>query len=159
MRARLPMMIQDPEISQTDVGRMVEDWIGLDQEHYLDGPVTPRIAVVDLDPDTEALRPAVKFQPPSGSRTLGRYAANRNAVESRAVHRRQRLRHGLADGEAVRGGADARPHDQLGVRGPAAPRRPAGGLAGERLLRAQLAQPPASPPAGPRGAAAPRTPS
>ncbi|HEY7971072.1 MAG TPA: hypothetical protein VID95_13840 [Candidatus Limnocylindrales bacterium] len=84
MRARLPMMIQDPEISQTDVGRMVEDWIGLDQEHYLDGPVTPRIALVDLDPDTEALRPAVKFQPPAGSRTLGRYAANRNAVESRA---------------------------------------------------------------------------
>ena len=57
MRARLPMMIQDPEISQTDVGRMVEDWIGLDQEHFLDGPITPRIAVVDLDPDTEALRP------------------------------------------------------------------------------------------------------
>ena len=85
MRARLPMMIQDPEISQTDVGRMVEDWIGLDQEHFLDGPITPRIAVVDLDPDTEALHPAVKFQLPTGSRTLGRYAANRNAVESRPL--------------------------------------------------------------------------
>ena len=78
------MMIQDPEISQTDIGRMVEDWKGLDQAHFLDGPITPRLAVVDLDPDTEDLQDPVIFEPPAGRRTLGRYAADRTAILSPA---------------------------------------------------------------------------
>ena len=69
MRVRLPMMIQDPEIAQLSaVGRLVEDWLGLEQEHLLDGPVTTRLAVVDLDPDTEELQAAVAFARPSGYR-------------------------------------------------------------------------------------------
>ena len=43
MRVRAPLMIQDPEISQMEVGRLVEDWTKIDEDHYLDGPVT-RIA-------------------------------------------------------------------------------------------------------------------
>ena len=63
VRARLPMMIQDPDISATDVGRLVEDWTRLDQAHFLDGPITPRLAVIDLDPDTEELQEPVRFEP------------------------------------------------------------------------------------------------
>lgn len=81
MRARLPMMIQDPEIAETDVGRMVEDWKGLEQDHFLAGPITPRLAVVDLDPDTEVLEPPVAFEPPAGRRTLGRYSVDRDAID------------------------------------------------------------------------------
>src|SRR5436190_16085894 len=82
MRARLPMMIQDPDLAQTAVGRMVEDWKGLEQEHFLDGPITPRIAVVDLDPDTEELQNPIAVELPSGDRTLVHYTADRNDVLS-----------------------------------------------------------------------------
>ena len=57
MKVRLKSMIQDPDISTVDVGRMVEGWDGIDEDHYLDGPMTPRVAVVDLDPNTEQLVP------------------------------------------------------------------------------------------------------
>src|SRR5690242_18025199 len=83
MRVRLPMMIQDPEIAQlSSVGRLVEDWLGLEQEHLLDGPVTTRLAVVDLDPDTEELQAAVAFAPPKGGQRLGRYRVAEKDVQS-----------------------------------------------------------------------------
>ncbi len=73
MRIRAPLMIQDPDIAVTDIGRHVEEWRGIDEDHYLDGPVTPRVAVVDLDPDTEELEPGAVFVPPRRNQTLGRY--------------------------------------------------------------------------------------
>lgn len=83
MRARLPMMLQDPEISTTDVGTvLVEGWTKLDQKHFLDGPITPRVAVIDLDPDTEELRSPARYEPPAGRRIFGRYAVNRDDIES-----------------------------------------------------------------------------
>lgn len=82
MRVRVPLMIQDPEISQLPTDRLVEDWLGLAEEHYLDGPVTERVAVVDLDPTTEALEPGAVFEPPSGRRTFGRYRVDRLTVAS-----------------------------------------------------------------------------
>jgi hypothetical protein len=66
-------MIQDPAIATTDTGLLVEDWTEIEEDHYLDGPVTPRLAVVDLDPTTEQNVPGARFQPPEGDRTLGRY--------------------------------------------------------------------------------------
>ena len=82
MGIRLPMMIQDPSISQVDVGRLVEDWLKLDERHYLDGPVSERVAVLDLDPNTDALAPPVPYLPPSGRRTLGRYDVEKFDVAS-----------------------------------------------------------------------------
>ncbi len=82
MKARVPMMIQDPEISKLEVGRLVEDWTGLDEDHYLDGPVTPRVAVVDLNPNTEELEPGADYLPPAGRRTLGAYRVDRDDIGS-----------------------------------------------------------------------------
>jgi len=82
MGIRLPMMIQDPSISQVDVGRLVEDWLKLDERHYLDGPVSERVAVVDLDPTTDALSPPVPFLSPAGRRTLGRYDVEKTDIAS-----------------------------------------------------------------------------
>lgn len=82
MRIRLPMMIQDPSISQVDVGRLVEDWLKLDERHYLDGPVSERVAVVDLDPNTDALAAPVPYLPPAGRRTLGRYDVEKTDIAS-----------------------------------------------------------------------------
>ncbi len=82
MRVRAPLMIQDPEISKMEVGRLVEDWLKIDEDHYLDGPVTPRVAVVDLNPNTEALEPGAVFIPPEGRRTLGSYKVDRARIYS-----------------------------------------------------------------------------
>ena len=82
MRIRLPQMIQDPDISVLDIGRVVEDWTKLDEDHYLNGPVTPRVAVVDLNPNTEKLEPGAVFEPPTKRRPLGRYRVDKNAIKS-----------------------------------------------------------------------------
>lgn len=82
MRIRAPMMIQDPDLGGIKIERPVEDWLGIDEDHYLDGPVTPRVAVIDLDPDTEALQTGAVYEPPSGGRTLGRYDVDRNDIYS-----------------------------------------------------------------------------
>ncbi len=84
MRVRVPLMIQDPEIASLPTDRLVEDWLGLAEAHYLDGPVTERVAVVDLDPTTEALEPGAVFEPPSGRRTFGRYRVGKTDVDSPA---------------------------------------------------------------------------
>jgi hypothetical protein len=82
MRVRVPLMIQDPEIAHLTTDRLVEDWLGLAEGHYLDGPVTERVAVIDLDPTTEALEPGAVFEPPAGSRTFGRYRVDKRNVTS-----------------------------------------------------------------------------
>ncbi len=82
MRVRIPLMIQDPQVADLPTDRLVEDWLGLAEPHYLTGPVTERVAVVDLDPTTEALVPGAVFEPPIKGRPLGRYRVARNAVTS-----------------------------------------------------------------------------
>ena len=82
MRVRVPLMIQDPEISKLSVGRLVEDWTMLDEDHYLNGPITPRVAVVDLNPNTEKLERGAVYLPPSGKRKLGRYDVDKDRVTS-----------------------------------------------------------------------------
>jgi len=74
-------MIQDPAVAGPKIDRVVEDWLGAHEDHYLDGPVTPRLAVVDLDPDTEQLVPGAEFLPPNG-RTPGTYRADTAMIES-----------------------------------------------------------------------------
>ena len=80
MRIRAPLMIQDPDLGGIKIDRPVEDWLGIDEDHYLDGPVTPRVAVLDLDPDTEELKRGAVYEPPSRGRTLGRYAVPKNDI-------------------------------------------------------------------------------
>src|SRR5687768_14576923 len=82
MRVRLPQMVQDPELVASDGGVFDEDWLGLDEDHFLDGPITPRVAVVDLDPSTEELVPGAVFQLPTRNQKLGRYDVDRDDVMS-----------------------------------------------------------------------------
>jgi hypothetical protein len=76
------MMIQDPSIARLDIGRLVEDWTMLDEAHYLDGPVSERVAVIDLDPNTEAIASPARYLPPSGNRSLGRYDVAKTDIAS-----------------------------------------------------------------------------
>ena len=82
MNVQAPMMIQDPAIADLKIGRLVETWEGIHEDHYLDGPVTPRVAVIDLDPNTEANVTPAEYLPPEGRRKLGAYRADRTKIYS-----------------------------------------------------------------------------
>ena len=142
MRIRLPQMIQDPDISVLDIGRVVEDWTQLDEDHYLDGPVTPRVAVVDLNPTTEKLERGAVFEPPTQAAAARPLPRRQDRHQVDPFHPGQRVRDRLSDDVHLRAARHARPQGQLGLRrAPAAGRAP-GRLACERLLRTSLAQPP-----------------
>jgi hypothetical protein len=66
-------MIQDPLTSRYKGMDPTEEFFVDREEFFLDGPITKRVAVLNLDPNTGVLRPGVPFEPPSGGRVLGRY--------------------------------------------------------------------------------------
>ena len=84
MNVTAPMMIQDPAIADLKIGRLIERWEGIHEDHYLDGPVTPRVAIVDLDPSTEANVEPARFLPPEGRRKHGEYHVDATDIESDA---------------------------------------------------------------------------
>lgn len=73
MKVRVPMMVQDPLFARYEDLKPTEGFDITQEEFFLDGPVTKRIAVLDFDPETGALLPGVPFRPPPPRRKLGRY--------------------------------------------------------------------------------------
>src|SRR3954463_6017848 len=64
-------MVDDPT-SQAAGLDMVENCDSQDEEFFLDGPVSRRLAVLDFD-ESGALRTGARFVPPAAGRKLGRY--------------------------------------------------------------------------------------
>ena len=73
MKVRLPVMIKDPMHSEYLGVPLTETWHADNEEYYLDGPVTPRVAVIDFHPKTGALSRGVRFLPPTRGRKIGEY--------------------------------------------------------------------------------------
>lgn len=62
MRLRVPYLIQDPQITAAKGLTSPVEFREFDGEAFcLDGPVTRRLAILDFDDDTGALRPGVPF--------------------------------------------------------------------------------------------------
>src|SRR5262245_9953310 len=60
----LVILIQDPAVAQeTEVTRILHHLIVYDSTGFTEGPACRRVAVVDRDSDTGALRPPTKFSP------------------------------------------------------------------------------------------------
>ena len=72
MKARLPMMLDDPQTSRYAGLDDFETFITRDEDFFLDGPVSRRVAVLDFDPDTGAVRPGARWIDP-GKRKIGGY--------------------------------------------------------------------------------------
>ncbi|NLS78094.1 MAG: hypothetical protein GXY76_12620 [Chloroflexi bacterium] len=81
MKVRVPLMIQDPLTSRYKGMRLVEDFFIDEEAFFLDGPVTKRVAVLDFDAETGALRHPARFLPPTRQRALGRYKIPEGDVE------------------------------------------------------------------------------
>jgi hypothetical protein len=85
MKIRLPYLIQDPRISAgKGLPRPVERRTFDGEQFCLDGPVTRRVAVLDFDAATGALRPGIRFLPPAGGRDHGTFElADENDFQAR----------------------------------------------------------------------------
>ncbi len=72
MKVRVPVIVKDPEVSDyKDVAPT--ELIEIEEEAFLDGPVSPRVAVLDFEPDNGALAPAARFVPPADPQGEGSY--------------------------------------------------------------------------------------
>ena len=64
MKTRIPIMIQDPTTTHVMGIKPVENFFALSESSYSNGPVTNRIAVLDLDDETGKLLDGSRFVPP-----------------------------------------------------------------------------------------------
>ena len=71
-KIKVPIMIQDPLTSRYKEMRAIQHIYIEDEEYFLEGPITRRVAVLDFDPETGQLNPGVKFYHPP-NRKCGYY--------------------------------------------------------------------------------------
>ena len=67
MKVRIPVIVKDPEVAEYKEIRPTEN-IEIEEEVFLDGPVSPRVAVLDFDPATGKLAAGVRVLPPVGKK-------------------------------------------------------------------------------------------
>lgn len=72
MKARVPLMIQDPSLQRYALKRIIE-YFDIDQEFLLDGPVTKQVAVLDFHQKTGVLLRGNSYLVPPPSQVLGHY--------------------------------------------------------------------------------------
>jgi hypothetical protein len=72
VKARLPIMLDDPQSSKLSGLDNFEEFITREEDFFLDGPVSRRVAVLDFDPATGEILPGARFVPP-GKKKLGCY--------------------------------------------------------------------------------------
>jgi len=82
MKVRIPIMIQDPMTSKDKGIPPVEGFDPDNEEFFLDGPVTKRIAVLDFCSRTNKLLKGAIFQPPTKRKKRGKYRSRRGPILS-----------------------------------------------------------------------------
>ena len=84
MRVKVPVLIKDPEVSRYKDLPLVEDFVVEQEERFLDGPVSRRLAILDFDADAGGLRAGARFVPPgAGASVFGRYdVASRSELDA-----------------------------------------------------------------------------
>lgn len=73
MKIRLPLMIQDPSLTDLERDMWYEGFHPDKEEFYLDGPVSKRLAVIDFDPKDGKVKCDAIFQPPDSKKKMGWY--------------------------------------------------------------------------------------
>jgi len=75
LKVRIPLMIQDPMTSKRLRIKATEGFYPDNEEFFLDGPVTKRVAVIDFSPVTGKPLTSAHFRPPPPRRVCGWYSA------------------------------------------------------------------------------------
>src|SRR2546427_2158052 len=82
MKVRIPVMVQD-RWTAMQKGLPPTEEVTVEEDFFLDGPVTRRVAVLDFDPKTGALLPGSRFLPPAKTAQPGRYDLSLDFADSR----------------------------------------------------------------------------
>ena len=72
VKIRVPVMVQDPAISEMKIMDPIER-IDLEDEFFLDGPISRNVAVMNFDPTDGHLEPGAEFVAPAPGKVLGKY--------------------------------------------------------------------------------------
>jgi hypothetical protein len=72
MQVSIPVIVKDPVVTNYKDIKPTEQ-ITVEAEVFLDGPVSPRVAVVDFEPDSGALGPPARFAAPKARARRGSY--------------------------------------------------------------------------------------
>lgn len=72
MKIRIPVIVKDPEVSEYKDVFPTED-IEVEEDVFLDGPISPRVAVLDFEPGSGALAEPARFVPPAQNGGEGSY--------------------------------------------------------------------------------------
>jgi hypothetical protein len=73
-QALIPMMVDDPQFSGSGLTEPLIERRRFLEDHFLDGPATGRVAVLDLEEKTGAALPPVLYVQPKAGRVQGHYA-------------------------------------------------------------------------------------
>jgi hypothetical protein len=69
----VPIIVKDPEVSDRKGVAATEPFLIPSEDVFLDGPVSPRVAVIDFDETTGLPRPGVAFIAPASAKDRGTY--------------------------------------------------------------------------------------
>ena len=72
MQVHVPVIVKDPVVTEYKDIEPTEQ-ITVEADVFLDGPVSPRVAVLDFEPDSGALAPPARFEPPKARARRGSY--------------------------------------------------------------------------------------
>jgi hypothetical protein len=72
MQVHVPVIVKDPVVTEYKDIEPTER-ITIEADVFLDGPVSPRVAVLDFNPDDGALAPPARFEPPKAGAHSGSY--------------------------------------------------------------------------------------
>lgn len=82
-KVTLPMMVQDPALELEEGVKLIRN-VEMEDEFFLDGPISRRVAILDFDDTSGALREGVRLLPEVPGRKVGGYAiADRDDLHSR----------------------------------------------------------------------------
>lgn len=76
MKVRVPVIVKDPVVTEYKDVEPTET-ITVEADAFLDGPVSPRVAVLDFDPGVGALATPARFLAPRGRARIGSYEIQR----------------------------------------------------------------------------------
>jgi hypothetical protein len=82
MRVRIPLMIQDPATARHKGMESLYENVFVEEDFFLDGPITKRVAVLDFCPKNGELLKGARFSPPKKGRVLGSYEVNGKDIYS-----------------------------------------------------------------------------
>ncbi|MHB8069670.1 MAG: gluzincin family metallopeptidase [Desulfobaccales bacterium] len=86
MKIRVPIFVQDRWAAEREKIDTLEN-IDIEEDFFLDGPTTRRLAVLDFNPDTGELFPGARFKPPPAGKILGGYEiANAGDLNARDLN-------------------------------------------------------------------------